>query len=184
MKLSHKNFSGFTIIELVVVIAIISILSGLILFSVTQYINRGKDSNISGNLAILIPAGEAFYNSNGNSYKSDSASVCDPKTNSVLKNAISQWENQSGDCYAQPNDSTQWKATGNGIGKGNPAGICCNSTEDAWAACAREFTNPDLAYCVDSKGEKHEICDSSCEAFSNGATVCPEAATASSCAQH
>ena len=63
-----KN-KGFTLIELIIVIVIIAILSAVILFSITQYINKGKDSNISANLAVLIPAGEVYYNSYNSTYK-------------------------------------------------------------------------------------------------------------------
>ena len=41
--LYSKNGEGFTLIELIVTIAIISILSVIILYSVTQYIGKGKD---------------------------------------------------------------------------------------------------------------------------------------------
>lgn len=146
---------GFTLIELLVVIAIIGVLSGIVLFSITQYINRGKDSNIAGNLAILVPAGEVYYNSKGGSY----SGFCDPDKNSVIKNAILQMPlNPSGNCYD---------------GLNNPAGLCCNVdsiTENKWAACAREFTDAGSAYCVDSRGVKKEIDNSNC---TNNITQCP-----------
>jgi prepilin-type N-terminal cleavage/methylation domain-containing protein len=41
---------GFTIIELIVVIAIIAVLAAIVLVNVTQYINKAKDSAIKANL--------------------------------------------------------------------------------------------------------------------------------------
>ena len=133
MKLLSK---GFTLIELVVVIAIIAVLSGVILFSVTQYISKGKDSNIAGNLVVLIPAGEVYYNAN-NSYDG----FCD---SSVATNAIHQMPpNASGACASEE----------------NAAGVCCNVATGGkeWAACATEFADSGSAYCVDSRGIKKEI---------------------------
>lgn len=101
----------------------------------------GKDSNISGNLVVLIPAGEVFYNANGDSYVGFCAS-------SVVTNAESQMpQNPSGDCQS------------------NLAGVCCydNSVNgDMWAACDKEFANSSNAYCVDSRGVKKEISNSAC----------------------
>ena len=137
------------------VIAIISVLSGVILFSVTQYINKGKDSNIYGNMAVLVVAGEVWYDGNRNSY----SGFCDPAQNSVIKNSIAQMpENQSGYCYS-----------GN-----NLAGLCCAVASDnnSWAACAREFTAPNNVYCVDSRAMKEEIPDSNCS-FINTTFQCP-----------
>lgn len=157
---------GFTLIELLVVIAIISVLSGIILFGITQYINKGKDSNIAGNLAVLIPAGEVYYNventANGDGYTGFCGST-------VVSNSIAQMpSNPAGGCYESSS---------------NPAGLCCyvdiDNNGDRWAACAREFSNPDNAYCVDSRGVKKEICNASC----GGAIVsCPDE-DFSSCAQ-
>jgi len=136
---------GFTLIELIVVIAVIAVLSGIILFTISQYINRGKDSNISGNLAILTTAGEVYYNGHNNSY----AGFC---SSSVVSNAKAQMpENPEGSCY-DPS---------------NPQGVCCNdvtTNNDAWAACAKEFANPGMAFCVDSRGVKEEIDVSRCVA--------------------
>jgi len=156
---------GFTLIELVVVIAIIAVLSGIILFSVTQYIDRGKDSNISGNLAVLIPAGEVFYNGNGNSYNDGNASFCNPTPpngNSVIKNIIAQMPQEPDGAPCQGGDSSDpstWTSTL------NPAGVCCYAESQAWVACAQEFTNSSNAYCVDSRGIKKEISNEDCLNF-------------------
>ena len=145
MQISNKN-QGFTLIELIVVIAIISILSGVILFSVSQYINKGKDSNIAGNLAVLVPAGEVYYNSNGYSY----VGFCD---SNVVINAKNQMpDNPNGSCY---NSSTNLK------------GVCCYAQGQAWVACAREFTDSTKAFCVDSRGVKKEIFNTSCTGIMN-----------------
>jgi len=147
MKISNLKFQisnsgrGFTLIELIVVIAIVAILSGIILFSVTQYISKGRDSNISGSLAILVPAGEAYYNFD-NTYDG----FCD---SDVVANTVSQMPgNVSGACFSTS----------------NPSGVCCSVAENgrAWAACATEFSNANYAYCVDSRGVKKEVDNSYC----------------------
>ena len=152
-----KN-SGFTLIELVITITIVGVLSGVILFATTQYINKGKDSNISANLSILIPAGEVYYTNNGNSYGNGSFNgFCDVDESNVLKNSISQMPQRisastNGDCW----DSQK-----------NASGVCCNVAEDgqSWAACAQEFTDPNSAWCVDSRGVKKQIPIGDCTAL-------------------
>jgi len=152
-KFQISNFKrGFTLVELVVTVAIIAVLSGIILFSVSQYISKGKDASVSGYLATLIPAGEVFYNGNGNSY----VNFCDPTKNSVLNDIILEApQNTSGPCYVP----------------GNYPGGCCGATSQAWATCVREFTNPKLDFCADSRGVQKQICNSSC---SMAITVCPD----------
>jgi len=141
---------GFALIELIVVVAIISALSGIVLFSIVKYINSGKDSNAAGNLSVLVPAGEIYYNNNGNSY----GGFCDSE---IVRNAYSQMpKNLDGSCYEELN---------------NPAGVCCsvNTDGDKWAVCARKFANPEKAFCVDSRGVKKEIGANSC---GTATTVC------------
>ena len=142
------NSKGFTLIELIVVIAIIAILSGVVLLGVTKYINIWKDSSLKGNLSVLITDGETFYNNNGNSYNAgtDATNFC--KSNAV-NNAWAQISNE-------PDISDE----------------NCNPTPDgtAWAACAQEFSNTSNYYCVDSTGAHEEVCGSSC---SGSLTQCP-----------
>ena len=146
--ISYKS-GGFTLIELIVVVAIVAVLSGLILFSVTQYINKSKDSNISANLAILIPAGEVYYNTEDANYGDGYNGFCDPLRNSVISNALSQMPSNP---------------DGN-IGCGNSVGFCCavdTTNHQSWAACVKEFANSSMAYCVDSRGVKKDIDNSYC----------------------
>ncbi|MCX6723598.1 MAG: prepilin-type N-terminal cleavage/methylation domain-containing protein [Candidatus Staskawiczbacteria bacterium] len=61
-----KNKKGFTIIELIVVIAIIAVLAAIVLVNVTGYINKGRDAAITANLGTLITnASDYFYNNSG-----------------------------------------------------------------------------------------------------------------------
>jgi len=134
---------GFTIIELLVVMTIIAILSGVVLFSVIRYISSGKDSNVAGNLSVLVPAGEIYYNNNNGSY----SGFCNSE---VVRNSYLQMpKNSAGSCYDESS---------------NPAGVCCNVniSGDKWAACAVKFSNINSAFCVDSRGVRREIDKDSC----------------------
>ena len=59
---------GFTLVEILVVIAIITILAAIVLYSATQYINKGRDATIKGNLVVLVTAGELWYDRNSSKY--------------------------------------------------------------------------------------------------------------------
>jgi prepilin-type N-terminal cleavage/methylation domain-containing protein len=166
---------GFTLIELVVVIAITTILAGIILFTVQQYLSAGKDANVSANLSVLIPAGEAWYNGNGNSY----ANFCNPNQvgpnpgNSAVKNAISQMPYNLGAPCFQDLAESSWTSTA------NPRGFCCyvNGIGDEWAACIRKFSDITKAFCVDSRGIQKEITKDQCAGLaSENPLQCPDLA--------
>lgn len=123
---------GFTLVEILVVIAIIAILAAIVLYSATQYINKGRDATIKGSLVVLVTAGELWYDRNESKY----TGFCD--SIDVTK-AFD--ETPTNDEY-------------------------CNDTSTAWVACSKLFvpTDPDEAYCVDSKGNQKEIDNSFCTA--------------------
>ena len=64
-NLKNKSGAGFTIIELLVVVAIIAVLAAIVLVNVTQYINKGKDAAIRGNMATILTNMAVYYDDNG-----------------------------------------------------------------------------------------------------------------------
>ncbi len=168
--MGFKN-RGFTLIELIVTIAIIAVLSGMVMFTVTQYVSKGQDSNIAANLAMLIPAGETYYNAFEDSYED----FCSPSNNSVINNAIAQMPaNPSGYCYNEDADSASWGTAPN---NGNPAGLCCNDdTENGeyWVAWIRQFQDPSQVYCVDNRGGRVRNLPYFVSAFPDDLTQCPD----------
>ena len=56
---------GFTIIELLVVVAIIAVLAAIVLVNVTGYINQGKNAAIKGNMASMLTNGAVWYDGPG-----------------------------------------------------------------------------------------------------------------------
>lgn len=65
-NLARKSGAGFTIIELLVVVAIIAVLAAIVLVNVTGYINQGKNAAVKGNLATILTNGAVYYDANGN----------------------------------------------------------------------------------------------------------------------
>lgn len=117
-------------IELLVVVAIISILATVVLVNVTTYINRGKNAGIEGNLSTILTNASVYFDNNGN-YTSFSTSTG----------------------YTNPAASA---ASANG---GTALTFGLKSTNDAWCACSvMKVTAAEPAgstYCVDSTGYKN-----------------------------
>jgi prepilin-type N-terminal cleavage/methylation domain-containing protein len=61
--MNKKNKKGFTIIELIVVIAIIAVLAAIVLVNVTQYINKGKNAAIKGDLSSVTVRAAVYFDS-------------------------------------------------------------------------------------------------------------------------
>ena len=59
---------GFTIIELIVVIAIIAVLAAIVLVNVTQYIAKGKNTAIQGDMATILTNAAVFYDGHSSVY--------------------------------------------------------------------------------------------------------------------
>jgi prepilin-type N-terminal cleavage/methylation domain-containing protein len=66
LNMNHKK--GFTIIELLMVIAIIGLLSTIVLTSLSGARNRGSDAAVKSNLNSIRSAADLFYDNNGTSY--------------------------------------------------------------------------------------------------------------------
>lgn len=68
------NKKGFTIIELVVVIAIIAVLAAIVLINVAGYINKGKDATIKANMHTVQTTVIATNSQNGGTWAAPTTS--------------------------------------------------------------------------------------------------------------
>lgn len=60
-----KMRRGFTLIEVLVVVAIISILAIVVLFNVASYINKGRNAGIKSNLSDLLTNATVYFGNSG-----------------------------------------------------------------------------------------------------------------------
>jgi len=139
---------GFTIIELIVVIAIIAVLASIVLVNVTAYINKGKDAAISGNLASMMTNAAQIVDSTGSM-----ATVCSNVTNAAALAAADS---------AYDGNATATQVTDCNV----------NGTNDAWAACG-QLKVSDSYFCVDSTGTKKSVATRATCVTAWAATVCP-----------
>jgi prepilin-type N-terminal cleavage/methylation domain-containing protein len=144
---------GFTIIELLVVVAIIAVLAAIVLVNVTGYINQGKNAAIKGNLSTILTNGAVYFDANSNYGTSGAASPVTTGTNFCTNTYVT--------------------APMAAVSSAGGTGTCSiNSTYTAWCACAtlKDVTGATgQTFCVDSTGTKTQT-STAC------ATECPAAA--------
>lgn len=126
---------GFTIIELIVVIAIIAVLASIVLVNVTQYINKSKVSAVQGNLATLLTNSAAYFDQNSGNFGS----------NFIADNSV-------GAGATSPITTAIKAANGNValtvLGSGTTQAWCASSPTLAYGSTAAS------TWCVDSTGFK------------------------------
>lgn len=136
---------GFTIIELIVVIAIIAVLAAIVLVNVTQYIAKGRDAAIKGNYSSLMTNAAQYFDLNSTDMGDDFvASSYMTNVNTAVTNA-----------------------------KGTPVSDGSTTTQD-WCACSPLVATATTSYCVDNTGavvEKTQSCDVACPAANDGEAV-------------
>ncbi|OGZ68369.1 MAG: hypothetical protein A3D44_01730 [Candidatus Staskawiczbacteria bacterium RIFCSPHIGHO2_02_FULL_42_22] len=144
-SVSRESGAGFTIIELLVVVAIIAVLTGIVVANTTQYINRGKDSSIQGSLSSLSTNASVYFDSVG-----DYTSLCsDPTVTNPLAAA-----DKANDGNTTPDQVTD-----------------CDSNATEWRACGQlKVTSADY-FCVDYSGAKKIVTAATCAGGDD--TACP-----------
>jgi len=138
---------GFTIIELIVVIAIIAILAAIVLVNVTQYINKSKDASIKANIDTIM-TNSAVYLADQTKGNGDYADFMDKPEYTIPEEQIT---NQ---------DGTVVTAECNGV-----LTTACDDTDDQ-AFCISVVLTDASTYCKDSSGA---LGDETC-----AAGVCPQ----------
>ncbi len=118
---------GFTIVELLVVIAIIAVLASIVLVNVTQYINRGRDAAIRGNMSTILVNSAVFYDSTG-------------------AGTYTNFNNNTG--YTGPAAAI----TAANTVTGNPTIFIAGTPGDAY--CVRATLRDATIFCIDSTGFK------------------------------
>ena len=90
----RKATEGFTLIEIMIVVAIVAILSAIAIPSYRDYIQRGKLVTATNNLQGFQAAMEQYYQDNRNYQTTSGAptvSPCDPATGTVVGTHITGW---------------------------------------------------------------------------------------------
>lgn len=141
-----KISKGFTIIELLVVVAIIAVLTGIVLVNVTSYINKGKDSAVQGNLSSLLTNQAVYYDTNG-SYTGGCASAAVVAALAAADRAFD--------------------------GNGTAGEVTdCAETAALFAACG-QLKVSDAYFCVDSTGTKKNVATRTACVAAWDLTACP-----------
>lgn len=151
--LALSQSKGFTIIELIVVVAIIAVLAAIVLVNVTGFINKGKNAAIKGNLSSIMTNAAVYFDTNGN--YNTTTTFCDSTAVTAIKSAVTG----TGGIHGVALDANNWQCRNN----------TGTSPDTAFCACAMLIPvgATGTVFCVDSTGTKIEKASASCN------TICP-----------
>ena len=155
---------GFTIIELIVVIAIIAVLAGIVLVNVAGYTAKANDSAAKGDLDSMLTDSSVYFDSN-----STYATFISQGDSSEIENSITY--NAQSDCDGTPLGDPSFISTCNaliGMNYQITSSFYDYSPSDHWCACVKLLASPFTYYCVDSTGNKktetNHMCHAECTA--------------------
>lgn len=151
MKL--KSNKGFTLLELLVVIALIGIFAAIVVAALNSARNKGKDSSIRGTMAGMRAQAQLYYAANSY-YASPNTTTCGfylfatSKSSQGVLEAVTEIEKQNGSynmsCAADTknwgvsttlNDGTSWCVDSQGKTKVGTVDISNPGTNPAFATC-------------------------------------------------
>ena len=154
-KYNKSGCGGFTLIELMIAIAIIVIMSSFILVSITKSVNDSADSGISLNLANVKAQAGLYYDSNDNSYGSFSNGQC-PSMGNTKDSSVSVFNSVK---IMKFITDSALAAKGVVSGSGDNLVISkssCISSTYSFAAAVVLKSDVTKAWCVDSSGHSKQ----------------------------
>ncbi len=155
MKKKYIFKNGFTLIELMVVVALIAILAAVVISSLTSARNKGADASVKANLHTAANAAELFYTSNSSSYL--------PAGGSTFAIATCPVYSASGTNMLSK-DSGVSSAVAEAVSRGGNGSSCYNSSS-FWAIAVGLKTSASTSWCVDNTGAAKQ------EAFAPGSAI-------------
>jgi prepilin-type N-terminal cleavage/methylation domain-containing protein len=164
----NKN-KGFTLIELLVVIAIIGILSSVVLASLSNAREKGRDAAVKSQLASMKAQSELYYSKNETYYNSATDNLCvAEQDDGGLKGLIDSTIPTAGSASAVAVDTA-----GTGFTSADDTVVRCRvstSPTDKWVVIAPLSTAGEY-YCVDNTGLSKQTATN---AIVDGTYSCPE----------
>lgn len=142
-KQTHTNSHGFTIIELLLIVAILAALASIVLDNVTAYTTKAKDIAIKESIAGILINGSIYFEKYDSYNAPGPGDFCDDVITLNIYNSI------------------------------NSANKNCKANVNQWRVCARlnlPATGTLQAWCADQTGVRKQINDSQCD---NSNSPCP-----------
>jgi len=153
--------NGFTIIELIVVIAIIAVLATIVLANIDSYILKGNDAAAMRNLGTLMDNAIMFRSGTLTGYLGRSNYYISTSGNfSSTLDCINGYS----DIFGRPCDALTKMGYTLTIAYGDPS----NSDRQKWCASVVMKADTTQSYCVDSNGTKKKGAGETC-----ASGVCP-----------
>lgn len=147
---------AFTLLELLIVVAIIGILTSIVLVATGDARNKGADAGVKSNLQTVRSQAEIFYSNNGNSYvpliwSSDGPGYNDTCPTMNLDGAGSMFYR----------DKVIIEAIKEAVRRGGVSDSYCYNSSTQWAVVIPLKSESGTFWCVDSGGASRKVTASS-----------------------